>query len=269
VFILTSDERFGRVVWKELSSTGRDVCVFAHLEDAVAAAPGRPPGVIIVDVEQQHASGLGLARVLQASDLLGRAHIVPVRRDAARDGLTEGPDDGILSLPSQRRLLSETVATRTAQPKATLSNDFTPSGALWPVDSPADWAGIVGPRRALVADEDRVVRQILSHELSIAGWEVLLARDGEEARRLIDLHTPDVVVTDAELPLRTGLELLEDAEHMEAGLRPRFIVLSGQDPDEMAIRAFQLGAADFVSKPFHPGIVVRRLERLRGEPRRG
>jgi DNA-binding response OmpR family regulator len=123
--------------------------------------------------------------------------------------------------------------------------------------------------RALVADEDRVVRQILSHELSIAGWEVLLARDGEEARRLIDLHTPDVVVTDAELPLRTGLELLEDAEHMEAGLRPRFIVLSGQDPDEMAIRAFQLGAADFVSKPFHPGIVVRRLERLLGAPRHG
>jgi DNA-binding response OmpR family regulator len=99
VFILTSDERFGRVVWKELSSTGRDVCVFARLEDAVAAALGRPPGVIIVDV----------------------------------------------------------------------------------------------------------VRQILSHELSIAGWEVLLARDGEKARRLIDLDTPDVVVTDAELPLRTGL----------------------------------------------------------------
>jgi DNA-binding response OmpR family regulator len=122
--------------------------------------------------------------------------------------------------------------------------------------------------RALVADEDRVVRQILSHELSIAGWEVLLARDGEEARRLIDLHTPDVVVTDAELPLRTGLELLEDAEHMEAGLRPRFIVLSGQDPDEMAIRALELGAADFVSKPFHPGIVVRRLARLRGDQRR-
>ena len=144
------------------------------------------------------------------------------------------------------------MATRAAQPKATLSGDFTPSGALWPVDSPADWAGIVGPRRALVADEDRVVRQILSHELSLAGWEVLLARDGEEARRLIDLHSPDVVVTDAELQLRTGLELLADAEHMEAGLRPRFIVLSGQDPDEMAIPA-----------------QARRLARLRGDHRRG
>ena len=110
----------------------------------------------------------------------------------------------------------------------------------------------MGPRRALVADEDRVVRQILSHELSLAGWEVLLARDGEEARRLIDLHSPDVVVTDAELQLRTGLELLADAEHMEAGLRPRFIVLSGQDPDEMAIPA-----------------QTRRLARLRGDHRRG
>ena len=70
----------------------------------------------------------------------------------------------------------------------------------------------------------------------------------------------NVVILDINMPYRSGLEVLQ---HLNAvGIQTPRLILSASDKDETVIEAFELGADDFVRKPFNPGILMKRLQRL-------
>lgn len=101
--------------------------------------------------------------------------------------------------------------------------------------------------RVLVVDDDARLRKALELNLRARGYVADLAGSGEEALRLAAAHHPDLVVLDLGLPGMDGLEVI-------AGLRGwsavPIVVLSGRETEAMKVRALDLGADDYVVKPF-------------------
>jgi len=114
----------------------------------------------------------------------------------------------------------------------------------------------------LIVDDDQAIRDSLSKELRAAGYATVTASDGTEGMSAFHSHVPDLVLTDLAMPRSDGFELIAG---IRATSRAPIIVLSvrGADPDK--VRALDLGADDFVTKPFS---MAELLARVRAQLRR-
>jgi len=116
---------------------------------------------------------------------------------------------------------------------------------------------MANPPRVVVVEDDPSVAAGLVRGLRLAGFEVELATDGTTGARLAMADEIDVVLLDLMLPARSGFEVLEMLQRRPAV--PPVIVLSARTELGDRLRAFQLGAVDFVPKPFWVEEVVARI----------
>lgn len=114
----------------------------------------------------------------------------------------------------------------------------------------------------LVVEDDPTIRRGLAAELAANGYAVLEAADGREGAALFGSGAPDLVLTDLAMPVADGFELIREVRR--AGATP-VVVLSVRGADVDKIRALDLGADDFVTKPFS---VPELLARIRAQLRR-
>jgi two-component system KDP operon response regulator KdpE len=114
----------------------------------------------------------------------------------------------------------------------------------------------------LIVDDDPAIRDSLSKELRANGYSTTTAADGAEGRSAFQSQVPDLVLTYLAMPRSDGFELIAG---IRASSRVPVIVLSvrGADPDK--VRALDLGADDFVTKPFS---MAELLARVRAQLRR-
>jgi len=114
----------------------------------------------------------------------------------------------------------------------------------------------------LVVDDDASIRQALTRELALAGYDAISAADGVEGRTLFEERRPDLVITDLAMPRADGLALLAAIRRMDA---TPVVVLSVRGEEEDKVRALDLGADDYVTKPFS---LRELLARVRTQLRR-
>ena len=114
----------------------------------------------------------------------------------------------------------------------------------------------------LVVDDDPAIRESLSRELRAAGYTTSTAGDGSEGQQRFTSHAPDLVLTDIAMPRSDGFELISA---IRASSRVPIVVLSVRGADADKIRALDLGADDYVTKPFS---VPELLARIRSQLRR-
>jgi two-component system, OmpR family, response regulator MprA len=114
--------------------------------------------------------------------------------------------------------------------------------------------------RILVVDDDRAVREALRRALTLAGYEVQLAESGEEALDLIVRATPDAVVLDIGLPGIDGLEVCRRLRG--AGERVAILMLTARDAVSDRIDGLDVGADDYMVKPFDVGELKARIRAL-------
>lgn len=119
----------------------------------------------------------------------------------------------------------------------------------------------------LIVDDDPALRESIPRELRAAGYATLEAADGLEGARTFETKAPDLVLTDLAMPKSDGFELIS---LIRATSRVPMIVLSVRGNDADKIRALDLGADDFVTKPFSVGELLARiraqLRRLAASP---
>jgi type IV pilus assembly protein PilB len=126
-----------------------------------------------------------------------------------------------------------------------------------------------GKRQAtvlLVDDEDqlrRVMRDLLERE----GYAVAEARDGVQALDEVDRHAPDVIVLDLNLPGLDGYSVLSQLRSRQNTKSIPVIVLTAKGDEDNEVRVFELGADDFLTKPFRARALSARLEALLGRRR--
>jgi DNA-binding response OmpR family regulator len=111
----------------------------------------------------------------------------------------------------------------------------------------------------LVADDEQDIIELVRFRLEHDGYRVLTASDGEAALQLARDEHPDLCVLDVMMPKLSGLEVLAQlrADPTTAGTRVIMLTARGQDPD--IDRGFELGAHDYVTKPFSPKELRRRV----------
>ena len=126
--------------------------------------------------------------------------------------------------------------------------------------------------RILIVDDDPDIVLALENRVTWMGHEPLTAHNGKDALRLIQQEQPDLVLLDIQLPVFTGLEILQqlhDLAHKDGGtsgvpvgpLTPPIVMLTAFGTIELAVKAMQLGAVDFITKPFtgdHISIVINK-----------
>ena len=117
-------------------------------------------------------------------------------------------------------------------------------------------------QRVLVVDDDPQTLRYVRDALSKAGYAPVVTGDPEEVLHLIETNKPDLVLLDLMLPGTDGIELMQSI--LELADLP-IIFLSAYGQDEVIARAFELGAADYVVKPFSPTELAARIKAaLRG-----
>ncbi|HWY16987.1 MAG TPA: response regulator transcription factor [Rhizomicrobium sp.] len=114
-----------------------------------------------------------------------------------------------------------------------------------------------GPQRVLVVDDEPPIRRFLRTSLSSQGYQVIEAEDGPSAREILRQNTVDVLVLDLGLPGLDGFEIIKQLR--ESGSTLPIIVLSSRTDEAGKVRALDLGADDYVTKPFGMDELLARL----------
>jgi DNA-binding response OmpR family regulator len=113
------------------------------------------------------------------------------------------------------------------------------------------------PARVLVVDDDATVRDVVARYLGEAGYRVDVAADGHDALRAAADARPDAVVLDLMLPEPGGLEVCRVLRAQ--GTSPAIVMLTALGEEDDRIRGLELGADDYVTKPFSPRELVLRV----------
>lgn len=114
----------------------------------------------------------------------------------------------------------------------------------------------------LIADDDPLLRDLLQHKLTAAGYAVDVAEDGGQALDLCRRQRPDLVVLDAMMPIADGFEVLRRLKADPETSNLPIIMLTALRREEDIVGALKLGAADYMVKPFIPDELVARIGRL-------
>jgi two-component system alkaline phosphatase synthesis response regulator PhoP len=124
-------------------------------------------------------------------------------------------------------------------------------------------------KRILVVDDDPEIVRLLRAYLEQSGYQALCAYDGESALHIIRRERPDLVLLDLMLPERDGWEVIRMVRSDESLKTTPIILLTARVEDQDKIIGLELGADDYVTKPFNPREVVARvravLRRSQGE----
>ena len=113
--------------------------------------------------------------------------------------------------------------------------------------------------RIVVADDDRVVRRIVSVKLSGLGCEIEEAEDGQEALELLEQEVPDLLITDALMPRVGGMQLVRSVRESEELSGLPVIMLTARQGEHDVIEGLEAGLDDYVIKPFSPDELAARV----------
>jgi diguanylate cyclase (GGDEF)-like protein len=111
----------------------------------------------------------------------------------------------------------------------------------------------------LVADDDEDIRSLVALRLRKAGYEVVAAADGPEALHLAQEHDPDLLILDVSMPLLDGYAVCREVQALGA-TAPPVIFLSARTHDAGVLEGFEVGASDYITKPFRPAELLVRVQ---------
>jgi two-component system, OmpR family, phosphate regulon response regulator PhoB len=117
--------------------------------------------------------------------------------------------------------------------------------------------------KVLVIEDDRALAEVLTYNLKQAGYDVLLATDGQDGLLQAQIKSPDIVLLDLMLPVIDGLDV---CRRLRAGTGTKDLLIvmvtaKAEESDELV--GFSLGADDYVTKPFSVKVLLERIKALR------
>jgi len=117
-------------------------------------------------------------------------------------------------------------------------------------------------KKILIADDEPDIIEILQYNLEKEGYDVITARDGEEALVKAKNNKPDLIILDIMMPKKTGDEVCEILRSQAAFKNTLIIFLTALNDESSHIKGLETGADDYVSKPVSPKVLVSRVNAL-------
>ncbi|MGN6871046.1 MAG: response regulator transcription factor [Solirubrobacteraceae bacterium] len=116
----------------------------------------------------------------------------------------------------------------------------------------------------LVADDEEDLRELVTYRLTRSGYQVIGAGDGLQALKLAAERTPDLMVLDVMMPKLDGYELTRRVRAEETLRSIPVILLTARGQESDIDRGFEVGADDYLKKPFNPDELVARVRAVLG-----
>jgi DNA-binding response OmpR family regulator len=120
------------------------------------------------------------------------------------------------------------------------------------------------PTLILVADDNDDILALVSFRLERAGYTVIQARDGEEALRMAGEHRPQLAILDLMMPRLDGYEVTRGIRRDPAIADMPVMLLTARSQEADVARGFDVGADDYVRKPFSPQELLSRVQAILG-----
>lgn len=117
-------------------------------------------------------------------------------------------------------------------------------------------------RKVLIADDDPDILEILRYNLAQEGYEVITAKDGDEALEKARKHQPELIVLDVMMPRKTGVEVCQWLRAQTAFQKTLIIFLTAVSDDLAQIKGLETGADDYLTKPLSPKVFLSRIQAL-------
>ena len=121
---------------------------------------------------------------------------------------------------------------------------------------------LIAMAKVLVIEDEELMIKALEFRLKKDGYEVYLARDGSQGIEMLNSSTYDLVITDIMMPFVSGLEVVNYIKSHPIMKDTPVIVLSSIGLERVVTEAFELGAEDFMTKPFNLGELVVRVKKF-------
>ncbi|MEO5676239.1 MAG: response regulator [Usitatibacter sp.] len=120
-------------------------------------------------------------------------------------------------------------------------------------------------KKVLIADDEPNIVTSLEFLMTRSGYEVAVARDGEEALALVETFMPDLVLLDVMMPQRSGYEVCQRMRSRADWGHIRIVMLSAKGREAEVSRGLSVGADAYVTKPFSNRELIARVAELLGE----
>ena len=117
-------------------------------------------------------------------------------------------------------------------------------------------------RKVLIADDEPDILEILKYNLVNEGYQVITAKDGDEAVEKARIFVPDLIVLDIMMPKKSGVQVCEVLRGQSAFRNTLIIFLTALNDETTQIRGLETGADDYVSKPISPKVFLSRVNAL-------
>mgnify|MGYP000029445426 FL=1 len=114
--------------------------------------------------------------------------------------------------------------------------------------------------RVLVVEDDNMTRKALEHRMRLDGYDVFSANDGKQAVEILKTGNFDVLLTDLHMPNFSGLDLIRFVRNELKSNMP-IIMVTRVGLEETVLAAFELGADDYITKPFSPEELSLRVKK--------
>ena len=117
-------------------------------------------------------------------------------------------------------------------------------------------------KKILIADDEPDILEIIQYNLLKEGYEVITARDGDEALAKAKSSKPDLIILDIMMPKKDGIQVCEILRSQSAFKEVLIIFLTALNDEGNHIKGLEMGADDYVSKPISPKVLVSRVNAL-------
>jgi two-component system alkaline phosphatase synthesis response regulator PhoP len=117
-------------------------------------------------------------------------------------------------------------------------------------------------RKVLIADDEPDILEILKYNLQREGYQVMTAKDGDEAIDKAKMFHPDLIVLDIMMPKKTGVEVCEILRLLPAFKNTLILFLTALSDENTQIRGLETGADDYISKPISPKVFLSKVHSL-------
>jgi len=114
----------------------------------------------------------------------------------------------------------------------------------------------------MVVEDDQDIRELVIYNLGKEGYTVVSAESGEQALKLIESANPDLIVLDIMLPGMDGIEVLRSLKQGSRYAQIPVIMATAKSEDSDIITGLELGADDYIAKPFSPKVLIARIRSL-------
>ena len=117
-------------------------------------------------------------------------------------------------------------------------------------------------RKVLIADDEPDILEILRYNLLKEGYQVVTAKDGDEAIEKAKMFNPDLIVLDIMMPKKNGVEVCEILRLLPAFKNTLILFLTALSDENTQIRGLETGADDYINKPISPKVFLSKVSSL-------